>query len=105
MAKASAGECQSLVFKHGVQLFGAMGFTWENDVQFALKNMAVEQCVRSERRQCAHDIVRTKIPVASDSHVGEAPFGHIHAHGSIGQLLGREVDGHGGITAIAVGEL
>jgi len=37
MAKASAGECQSLVFKHGVQLFGAMGFTWENDVQFALK--------------------------------------------------------------------
>lgn len=37
MAKASAGECQSLVFKHGIQLFGAMGFTWENDVQFALK--------------------------------------------------------------------
>ncbi|MET0700962.1 MAG: acyl-CoA dehydrogenase family protein [Mycobacterium sp.] len=37
MAKASAGECQSVVFRHGVQLFGAMGFTWENDVQFALK--------------------------------------------------------------------
>ncbi|HTZ13094.1 MAG TPA: acyl-CoA dehydrogenase family protein [Mycobacterium sp.] len=37
MAKAGAGECQSLVFRHGLQLFGAMGFTWENDVQFALK--------------------------------------------------------------------
>ncbi|MBU8831431.1 acyl-CoA dehydrogenase family protein [Mycolicibacterium goodii] len=37
MAKASAGECQAVVFRHGVQLFGAMGFTWENDVQFALK--------------------------------------------------------------------
>lgn len=37
MAKASAGECQSLVFRHGIQLFGAMGFTWENDLQFALK--------------------------------------------------------------------
>lgn len=37
MAKASAGECQSLVFRHGLQMFGAMGFTWENDVQFALK--------------------------------------------------------------------
>jgi alkylation response protein AidB-like acyl-CoA dehydrogenase len=37
MAKAAAGECQSLVFRHGVQLFGAMGFTWENDLQFALK--------------------------------------------------------------------
>ena len=35
--ESPAGECQSLVFKHGVQLFGAMGFTWENDVQFALK--------------------------------------------------------------------
>jgi alkylation response protein AidB-like acyl-CoA dehydrogenase len=37
MAKASAGECQSIVFRHGLQLFGAMGFTWENDLQFALK--------------------------------------------------------------------
>ncbi len=37
MAKASAGECQALVFRHGLQSFGAMGFTWENDVQFALK--------------------------------------------------------------------
>jgi alkylation response protein AidB-like acyl-CoA dehydrogenase len=37
MAKASAGECQSLVFRHGFQLFGAMGNTWENDLQFALK--------------------------------------------------------------------
>ncbi len=37
MAKASAGECQSLVFRHGLQSFGAMGFTWENDLQFALK--------------------------------------------------------------------
>ena len=37
MAKASAGECQALAFRHGLQMFGAMGFTWENDVQFALK--------------------------------------------------------------------
>jgi alkylation response protein AidB-like acyl-CoA dehydrogenase len=37
MAKASAGECQDLVFRHGLQSFGGMGFTWENDLQFALK--------------------------------------------------------------------
>jgi alkylation response protein AidB-like acyl-CoA dehydrogenase len=37
MAKAAAGECQSLVFRDGLQLFGALGFTWENDLQFALK--------------------------------------------------------------------
>lgn len=37
MAKAAAGDAQSVVFRHGLQLFGAMGFTWENDLQFALK--------------------------------------------------------------------
>jgi alkylation response protein AidB-like acyl-CoA dehydrogenase len=37
MAKAAAGECQALVFRHGFQLFGGMGFTWENDLQLALK--------------------------------------------------------------------
>jgi alkylation response protein AidB-like acyl-CoA dehydrogenase len=37
MAKAAAGECQALVFRQGLQSFGGMGFTWENDLQFALK--------------------------------------------------------------------
>ncbi|MGQ4335500.1 acyl-CoA dehydrogenase family protein [Streptomyces hayashii] len=37
MAKAAAGECQRLVFRHGLQLSGAMGFTWENDLQYHLK--------------------------------------------------------------------
>jgi alkylation response protein AidB-like acyl-CoA dehydrogenase len=37
MAKAAAGECQALVFRSGLQLFGGMGYTWENDLQFALK--------------------------------------------------------------------
>ncbi|MGI8329388.1 acyl-CoA dehydrogenase family protein [Actinomadura scrupuli] len=37
MAKAAAGECQRLVFQHGLQLFGAMGFTWENELQIHLK--------------------------------------------------------------------
>ncbi len=41
MAKAAAGECQSVVFRHGLQLFGGMGVTWENDVQFALKRAKV----------------------------------------------------------------
>src|ERR1700712_169989 len=45
MAKASAGECQALVFRHGLQTFGAMGFTWENDVQFALKRAKAGELV------------------------------------------------------------
>lgn len=37
MAKAAAGECQQVVFRNGFQLFGAMGFTWENELHFFLK--------------------------------------------------------------------
>ena len=37
MAKAAAGECQRVVFANGLQLFGAMGFTWENELQIHLK--------------------------------------------------------------------
>lgn len=37
MAKAAAGECQQVVFQNGFQLFGAMGFTWENELQIHLK--------------------------------------------------------------------
>jgi alkylation response protein AidB-like acyl-CoA dehydrogenase len=37
MAKAAAGECQRVVFAHGFQLFGGMGFTWENELQIYLK--------------------------------------------------------------------
>jgi alkylation response protein AidB-like acyl-CoA dehydrogenase len=37
MAKAAAGECQQVVFRNGLQLFGAMGFTWENELQVHLR--------------------------------------------------------------------
>jgi len=39
MAKAAAGDCQRLVFANGFQLFGAMGFTWENELQIYLKRV------------------------------------------------------------------
>jgi len=37
MAKAAAGECQQVVYRNGFQLFGAMGFTWENELHVYLK--------------------------------------------------------------------
>lgn len=37
MAKAAAGECQEVGYRNGTQLFGAMGFTWENDLHIYLK--------------------------------------------------------------------
>jgi alkylation response protein AidB-like acyl-CoA dehydrogenase len=43
MAKAAAGDCQRLVTKHGVQLFGGLGFTWENDLQLFLRRAKVAE--------------------------------------------------------------
>lgn len=37
MAKAAAGDCQRLVAQHGIQLFGGLGFTWENDLQIYVR--------------------------------------------------------------------
>ena len=37
MAKAAASDCQRLVVQDGLQLHGGIGFTWENDLHFALK--------------------------------------------------------------------
>ena len=37
MAKAAAGDMQRLVFRHAIQLFGGLGFTWENDLQMYLR--------------------------------------------------------------------
>jgi alkylation response protein AidB-like acyl-CoA dehydrogenase len=37
MAKAAAGDAQRIVFKHAIQLFGGIGFTWENDLHLYLR--------------------------------------------------------------------
>jgi alkylation response protein AidB-like acyl-CoA dehydrogenase len=37
MAKAAAGEAQRIVFQHAIQLFGGIGFTWENDLHLYLR--------------------------------------------------------------------
>jgi alkylation response protein AidB-like acyl-CoA dehydrogenase len=37
MAKAAAGDCQRIAIQHGIQLFGGLGFTWENDLQLFVR--------------------------------------------------------------------
>jgi alkylation response protein AidB-like acyl-CoA dehydrogenase len=37
MAKAAAGDCQRIVVRQGIQLFGGLGFTWENDLHLYLR--------------------------------------------------------------------
>jgi alkylation response protein AidB-like acyl-CoA dehydrogenase len=41
LAKAAAGDCQRLVARCGIQLFGGLGFTWENDLQVFLRRTKV----------------------------------------------------------------
>ena len=41
MAKAAAGECQQVVIRNGIQLFGTIGFTWENDLQIGVRRAAL----------------------------------------------------------------
>jgi alkylation response protein AidB-like acyl-CoA dehydrogenase len=65
MAKAGAGECQSLVFRQGLQSFGAMGFTWENDLQFALKRAKAGELMlggaAEHRAQIAEEYRATRV--------------------------------------------
>jgi alkylation response protein AidB-like acyl-CoA dehydrogenase len=37
MAKAAAGDAQRLAVKHGVQFFGGLGYTWENDLHLYVR--------------------------------------------------------------------
>jgi alkylation response protein AidB-like acyl-CoA dehydrogenase len=37
MAKAAAGDCQRIAAGHGIQLFGGLGYTWENDLQLFVR--------------------------------------------------------------------
>jgi alkylation response protein AidB-like acyl-CoA dehydrogenase len=61
MAKAAAGDCQLMLFQHGFQLFGGMGFTWENDLQMALRRAklgaALFGSTNEHRRRVAQEVL------------------------------------------------
>jgi alkylation response protein AidB-like acyl-CoA dehydrogenase len=37
MAKAAAGDAQRIAVRHGIQFFGGIGFTWENDLHLYVR--------------------------------------------------------------------
>jgi alkylation response protein AidB-like acyl-CoA dehydrogenase len=37
MAKAAAGDAQRIAARHGIQFFGGLGFTWENDLHLFVR--------------------------------------------------------------------
>jgi alkylation response protein AidB-like acyl-CoA dehydrogenase len=55
MAKAGAGDAQQIVFQHGIQLYGGIGFTWENDVHLYLRRAKAGELLfggTDHHRQC-----------------------------------------------------
>jgi alkylation response protein AidB-like acyl-CoA dehydrogenase len=41
MAKAAAGDAQRIAVRHGIQFFGGLGYTWENDLQLYVRRAKV----------------------------------------------------------------
>jgi alkylation response protein AidB-like acyl-CoA dehydrogenase len=64
MAKAAAGDCQRLVAKHGVQLFGGLGFTWENDLQLFLRRAKVAEPLLGRSAEHRARVARDTIAAA-----------------------------------------
>lgn len=61
MAKAAAGDCQRLVSRHGVQLFGGLGFTWENDLQLYLRRAKVGEPLLGQSAEHRARVARATI--------------------------------------------
>jgi alkylation response protein AidB-like acyl-CoA dehydrogenase len=61
MAKAAAGDAQRIVARHGMQLFGGLGFTWENDLQIFVRRAKLGEhllgSAASHRNQVARAIL------------------------------------------------
>lgn len=64
MAKIAAGEAQALVVQYGMQSFGGMGLTWENDLQFAVKRARACELMLGDAAQ--HRTLLTKEYRATD---------------------------------------
>jgi alkylation response protein AidB-like acyl-CoA dehydrogenase len=58
MAKAAAGDAQRLTVQHGIQLFGALGYTWENDLQLFLKRAKTLDVLLGTPRQHRQEVAR-----------------------------------------------
>ncbi len=64
LAKAAAGDCQRLVGRHGVQLFGGLGYTWENDLQIYMRRAKVGEPLLGSA--AAHRATAARIVLGGD---------------------------------------
>lgn len=68
LAKAAAGDCQRLTAKHGIQLFGGLGYTWENDVQLYVKRAKAGELLfgttKDHRAQAGRTVIAQSLAAA-----------------------------------------
>ena len=67
-AKAAAGDCQRLTAKHGIQLFGGLGYTWENDIQLYVKRAKAGELLfgttKDHRAQAGRQVMEASLAAA-----------------------------------------
>ena len=68
LAKAAAGDCQRLTAKHGIQLFGGLGYTWENDIQLYVKRAKAGELLfgttKDHRAQAGRKVMEASLAAA-----------------------------------------
>jgi len=68
MAKAAAGDMQSITFRHCIQLFGGLGFTWENDVHLFLRRAKAGELLLGGAREHRGRVGREVLTGAKKPH-------------------------------------
>ncbi|HVU73783.1 MAG TPA: acyl-CoA dehydrogenase, partial [Mycobacteriales bacterium] len=81
MAKAAAGDMQNVAFRHCIQLFGGLGFTWENDVHLFLRRAKAGELLFGGARE--HRVRVGRELLTGD----ERPGAVVHAAEGCGTLL------------------
>jgi alkylation response protein AidB-like acyl-CoA dehydrogenase len=72
MAKAAAGDAQRITARHGIQLFGGLGFTWENDLQLYVRRAKAGELLLGGTAEHRARVARTVLTAQTDDEDGEA---------------------------------
>ena len=70
MAKAAAGEAQRIAAQHGIQLFGGLGYTWENDLQLYVRRAKVGDMLLGSAHQHRMAVSRLALAGRTTTEVG-----------------------------------
>lgn len=62
LAKSAAGDAQRIAAQHGIQLFGGLGYTWENDLQLYVRRAKVGDVLLGSAHE--HRVAVSRIALA-----------------------------------------